>query len=338
MSTSKPRTDAEALLANGDWQGAVALLGPIAQSHGDAELWNTLGTAYAKGADDDRALAAYQTSAQLDPHSHKPHANMATVLGRRADHAGAHRALVEATRIAPTNVKLQLRLAKASELAGRHEDEAAAYERVVALDPIRLHRNLLARALIKSRKFDDALRALGDAGDEDDDALMLSMLAKLGQRPRQGLEDTLLRVLDRVSAPHLLELAEVARKGEAFAVAEELGRRVLAIEPSDQKARRCTALAISAQGHPDRAADLIEELGLAEANDGLLRTWIGLAIQGVKELQSPRLHRGLAARPEDPVILLGLAMAAAEHDDAQALGTWIGCSLSLRKTPPPTAK
>lgn len=133
----------------------------VAEAPRSAHAHHVLGTTYAAAGRDDEAFRAFAAALAIDARSAGTLFNLAVLLQRRGDAAGAVARLEETVDADPAHVPAWLHLSLLQSAAERHAAALDAADRAVALRPTRGDTHMArAIALRGLGRFDDARRAV----------------------------------------------------------------------------------------------------------------------------------------------------------------------------------
>jgi tetratricopeptide (TPR) repeat protein len=296
------------------------------------------------------ALAAAERSAELDHRSAEPWWIRAQVLRDAGDDAGTRKALDEALARDPRHRKA-LRLAVELDLPGEDLDRTEELaHRLLSEAPDDVENMvLLAQALSRHRKYDEALSLLRDprvesAGEPAERAARLLVRAWI-QVDMRKLADAAKDLetaagLDSGRADIWTERAAVARQLGDAESAKRYAEKALTIADGDVSARTELAAARLMRDEGDQAEHLLEELEREQPDDvrvGLLH------VQAVAARSPEQAERELArlasAHPDDLAVVYARArfdLDMGEYDKALSLletvpdGDWKLDILALR--------
>lgn len=191
------RVHAQKLLRAGDAEGALKLLEPWREKHGDDEaLLSSLGWGYMSTRQWERALEVLEHGLEVHPSNYYFHFNIARLHRDRGDADAAEKHLLQAIAVGPTQPAPQQELGMLRTRQGRHDEALEAFDaairhgakhpeqilqtsgvveaargrwaeaierfqRAVDLDPsFTMAYVHLARSLIEAERFDEAEEAL----------------------------------------------------------------------------------------------------------------------------------------------------------------------------------
>lgn len=185
------------LAAQGKLEEAIAL----ARREGlarpdDAEIYNALGTIFAKAGDVAGAREAFEIAITRDPSSFKPHANLSAMLRTHGDLEGALVAIKRATELAPEAARFFARRGQIESDLDRESEAAASYSKAHRLEPTPAHRDLLARSLLQGEHVKEALELLEGATPMTRDALVILATAYDAKGATREVDKTLRAIIE----------------------------------------------------------------------------------------------------------------------------------------------
>ena len=262
-------------------EAVAALLGVTRDHPGMVEAWSLLGGSYRRLQEYEKALAAYRKAMDLSggaPVVALPVASLLRLLGRY-DEARQHAELA----LAASPVQARMTLAAIDLSRGAPvEAEQQARQALAAGGAQVAPRLMLARALGKQKRYDEALAAIAEA---ERDLSHLTTAAK----SYQGL--------------FLLRgdlLAESDRRGEARAAY----RQEITAFPADPLAYARLARVLAAIGRRTEGIQVVKEMIATTADDPAIHRTAVQTLRSMRDFEeADRVARAAAQRfPDDPSI------------------------------------
>jgi tetratricopeptide (TPR) repeat protein len=128
---------AEAELALGRTDQALADFQQVAQKRPTGLAWNGVGSVYSSKNDFANAERAYREAIRLDPQNYDARMNLGAMLSREGRNDDALASIREAARIAPDSVEPRVYLALIEAQMGRHAEAANDASEALRIDPPR---------------------------------------------------------------------------------------------------------------------------------------------------------------------------------------------------------
>lgn len=234
------------------------------------------GQAYLATADPVRledALTQLRRTVELEPRSAIAHANLALLLAKSADYAGAREEALAAVRFANSDPAVLLAAGTALEQSNQGEEAVDAYARVISIDRRLADSSFWSATPFRETRFTDVL----ERSSLDFDPCQQLSLALAGSAPAGAIDrdGAFVRCQERVAArPNELR-SRVALAEALLADGDRAGARrhlnvVLARRPDDGEARTVLGRWYFAQGDLDGARREWLRAGELDDVDGLV--------------------------------------------------------------------
>lgn len=310
------RTRAAALLALGRREEALASAGQAVRlAMQDAGAHADLGVALEAVGRGREALECFERAVALDPTLAEAHHNRALLLTRSADHERAIESFDRALALQPQNAAVHSNRANTLKELGRLEEAVQGYSLALAIEPANsgaLRNRAVAYVLLgkhaNALQDYDALRALGKDATTDliGRGTALVGLGRFGEA-LPDLERAVELFPDEVDAHVQRGVALMNLERDAEAV--ESFDRALALRPDVPDVLNNHGVALTRLGRMgDALSSLIRSSVVYGINaDTDINMAIVLKALGRHREAAAGFSRALAARPEDPNALFGLA-------------------------------
>lgn len=273
-----------------------------------------------QNGDYETALAAYQRAARLDPEEPRLHARLAHLYVRQGDLERAHQAAAFAVGKRPDDVPTRMLLAGTLVGLEREKEAAEQYREVIAQSPETPESYLLLSALYtkwgEPAKAQVVLEQLVEASPAS--VMGYYYLGRLhaGAGRLDEARDSFGEALRRNSRSVLI-LTDLALVEEMRANTQEanlLYRRVLALDPGNEVARRRLAGILAGQKRYDEALEEFRQLERIEADPTETRLKIGLIYLEKGDFASAATELNLvrSANPNDHSVAYYLGIVYSE--------------------------
>lgn len=261
---------AELLYGEGRYDEAEAQLRAIAeQQPGELAAWHRLAQFHLQRKDVAAAEVAYQSAVDANPDNVDAKNALISFI---ASHGGADRArqqILEFVAAEPENAELKLALGQFLEANGEPEKAAAEYRSIIAAEGVKGHgleaRNRLAAMLVRGADLAGAEKLIAEVLEKnprDSDALVLRGGIALSRNQTSAAITDLRSVLrdQPDSIPIMRTLARAHIQDDDFALAEEVFRAALQVNPTDPQLRLDLAELLTRTERPALARPLLEQL------------------------------------------------------------------------------
>ncbi|MBL9021264.1 MAG: tetratricopeptide repeat protein [Myxococcales bacterium] len=289
-----------------------------------SDAWNELGGALARQGNKGLAQRCFEVSAQANPASHKPLANLGSLALERGDAEEAAARLVAASELAPDNARILSKLGAALHRLGDLTGAAQRFDRSARLQPSweALHNLGLCRA--EAGDPSGALEAFEAALVIDPDAYPTALArarALLSVGAAEEGRAALLVCCGKVPPHHaaVVELLELLVQNGLFSPAASLSQAALERWPADEALLLVLVSALGALGDLTRAEPALRRAApLAEGPGPLLHLARLHAERGERDKEIELLRQVAERFPERPEPRIQLAIALSASGRAEA--------------------
>jgi Flp pilus assembly protein TadD len=310
---------AESALERADYTAAIAALKPLATAQPrNPHILYDLGFAQERVDDDTAAAAAYRAAIAADPSMAEPQLALGLLDARDGHLAAAHRELEAASNLADASPDLRARALRSLAVLDEHADPAAARDELLAA--LKLSPETPTDILLSARLAEHA-NAFPEA-----EAAYRRYLAVNPNDPgaTAGLAHTL------------------TAQGKALE-AETLLTAALKQSPSDATILSELAAVYGAEGKPEQAIPLIEQLRASDpasaSNPAITRLLAHLySLSGDNAKAEPLLRQLAAQAPNDPMLLDDLASVLVEQQKFIEAQTLLTKAVAMRASFPSDAE
>lgn len=278
-----------------------------------------------QNGDYDTALEAYQRAARLDPDEPRLHARLAHLYVRRGELERAHEAATFAVTKRPDDIPTRMLLAGTLVGLGREQAAAEEYREVIGRDSGTTEAYLLLSALYTKWGEPEKARIVLERLVEADPGSVMGYyyLGRLhaGAGRLDDARDSFGEALRRNGRSVLIltDLALVEEMRGSSQEANLLYRRVLALDPGNEVARRRLAGMLAGQKRYDEALQEFRQLERIEADPTETRLKIGLIYLEKGDFDAAATELNLVRRenPDDHSVAYYLGIVYAETGEVK---------------------